>query len=68
MNNKWLSGAVALLAPIAAMADEAAAVPVPVNADPTGLIVFAALMVAMIGGFAGYIYHKEKGKKQDASK
>ncbi len=67
MSIKWLS-VVALYASTAALADEAAAVAPPVSADPTGLIVFAALMVAMIGGFAGYIYHKEKGRKQEASK
>lgn len=68
MNTKWLSAVAALSASTAAFADEAAAVAPPVNVDPTGLIVFAALMVAMIGGFAAYVYHKEKGNKGGAAK
>ena len=68
MHIKWLSGILAMITSAAAVADEAAVVAPTVNADPTGLIVFAVLMVAMIGGFAGYIYHKEKGRKQEASK
>ena len=68
MRIQWLSGTAALLVSAAAIADEAPVSAPPVNVDPTGLIVFAALMVAMIGGFAAYIYYKEKGRKQDAPK
>lgn len=67
MLNKWLSGASALIVPAIALADEAVAAPPP-NADPTALILFAVVMVAMIGGFAGYIYLKEKGNKRGAVK
>ncbi len=67
MLNKWLSGASALIVPAIALADEAVVAPPP-NADPTALFLFAVVMVAMIGGFAGYIYLKEKGKKRSAAK
>lgn len=68
MFTKWLSGASALMVSALALADEAVVSPPQVNTDPTALILFAVVMVAMIGGFAGYIYHKEKEKKHDASK
>lgn len=67
MLNKWLSGAAALMVSTLALADEAVVVPPP-NTDPTALILFAVFMVAMIGGFAAYIYLKEKGKKPGVSK
>lgn len=67
MLRKWLSGAALQTIPFLALADEAVVAPPP-NTDPTALILFAVLMVAMIGGFAGYIYLKEKGRKHGASK
>ena len=67
MFRNWLSGALALITSSIALADEAVVVPPP-NTDPTALILFAVVMVAMIGGFAGYIYLKEKAKKPGAAK
>lgn len=59
--NKLASLALSLFLAVPAFADEAIVAPPPqVDADPTALIVFALLMVGMIGGFAGYIWLKER--------
>jgi hypothetical protein len=53
-----------LLTSLPVLADEAAVVTAPqVDADPTAMILFAVVFVAMIGGFAGYIWLKEREKK-----
>ena len=54
---------VSLLLTIPAFADDAQPVALPpVDADPTGLIVFALIFVGMIGGFVWYIAVKERAK------
>lgn len=63
MKNKII-GMLLLLQANSVLADEAVVVQAsPVDADPTALIVFALLFVAMIGGFAGYIWLQERKKK-----
>jgi hypothetical protein len=63
---KILSGMMLLLMTLPALADETPP-PLPrVDADPTGLIVFAVLLVAMIGGFAAYIWVKERARNNAA--
>lgn len=54
---------VVLLTVFPVLAAEEPAATVPAEADPTGLIVFLVLMIAMIGGFFWYIWRKEKEKK-----
>jgi len=57
--------ALSLLAARQVLADEAPAVAAaPLDADPTGLIVFALVFVGMIGGFAYYIWSQERKKAQ----
>lgn len=61
--NRIFFGAVPLLAAMPVLADEAqAVVAAPLDADPTGLILFALVFVGMIGGFAFYIWSKERKK------
>ncbi|MDP2397135.1 MAG: hypothetical protein Q8M53_02115 [Burkholderiales bacterium] len=57
--------AMLLTTPVFAEEAKPAAMP-PVDADPTGLIVFALLFVGMIGGFAWYIFVKERAKAKAA--
>lgn len=60
---RLFSVVVSLLLTVPVFADEAQPVALPpVDADPTGLIVFALLFVGMIGGFAWYIWAKERVK------
>lgn len=61
---KLISGMMLLLTSLPVLADEATVVTAPqVDADPTAMILFAVVFVAMIGGFAGYIWMKEREKK-----
>jgi hypothetical protein len=50
-----------LTAPVFADESQPVVLP-PVDADPTGLIVFALLFVGMIGGFLWYIVTQERAK------
>jgi hypothetical protein len=62
-----LSAGVSLMMAMSARANEAAPVAAPpVDADPTGLIIFALIFVGMIGGFAWYIFVKERAKSKTA--
>jgi len=64
---KMISGVIWLLMTLPALADEAAVVVAPqVDADPTGLILFALVFVGMIGGFAAYIWVKERDRNGPA--
>ncbi len=66
--NKFVSGIALLLMPLLSIAnDEVVAVAPQVDADPTGLIVFAVVLVGMIGGYAFVIWRNES-KKKDAIK
>lgn len=66
--NKFVSGIALLLMPLLSIAnDEVVAVAPQVDADPTGLIVFAVVLVGMIGGYALVIWRNES-KKKDAIK
>jgi uncharacterized membrane-anchored protein len=59
---KIVSGiALSLVSLLAFANDEVVAVAPQVEADPTGLIVFAVVFVGMIGGFAWYIWMKDRG-------
>lgn len=60
---KAVSALMLFLAALPVFAEEAAVVARQVDADPTALIVFAVIFVGMIGGFAGYIWMKERAKK-----
>lgn len=62
--NKLSAAAVSMLIALPVFADEAPVAAPPVDADPTALILFAVLLVAMIGGFAAYIWLKERAKAQ----
>ncbi len=63
--HKLFAGTFSLLMALPAFADDAPPVAAPpVDADPTALILFALLFVAMIGGFAAYIWLKERAKAQ----
>lgn len=56
--------ALSLVSALAFALDEGTAAVAPqVDADPTGLILFALVFVGMIGGFAGYIWMKDRGNK-----
>lgn len=62
--NKIVSGISLSLMTLTALADEKAVTAAPVlNSDPTALIVCAVLFVGMIGGFAAYIWIKDKADK-----
>lgn len=64
---RLFAGIVSLLLTTPVLADEVPPVALPpVDADPTGLIVFALLFVGMIGGFAWYIVVKERAKARRA--
>ncbi len=61
---KIVAGITLMLMTLPALADETTVIPPPqVDADPTGLILFALVFVGMIGGFAWYIWMKERAKK-----
>ena len=61
---KFVSGLMLSLLALPALADEAAVLPTPqVDANPMALILFAVILVGMIGGFAAYIWVKERAKK-----
>jgi len=67
--HKLFAAAFAALMAMPALADDASPVAAPpVDADPTALILFALLFVAMIGGFAGYIWLKERARKEGGVK
>ena len=63
--NKIVSGMTLLLTALPVLADEEAVVAaVPrVEADPTGLILFALVFVGMIGAYAFVIWRSERKKK-----
>ena len=61
-----LPGIMLLLPALPALAQESPEVFVPGEVDPTGMIVFAILMVIMIGGFFGYIWLKERKRNRSA--
>jgi hypothetical protein len=66
---KLISGMMLSLTSLPALADEAAVVAAPqVDADPTAMILFAVVFVAMIGGFAGYIWLKERAKNDSTER
>jgi hypothetical protein len=61
---KFVSGLMLSLLALPALAEDAAVVPPPqLDANPMGLILFALVFVGMIGGFAAYIWMKERNKK-----
>ena len=63
--NKMLSGITLLMLSLHAFADQPAVAAVPrVEADPTAMIVFAALFVALIGGFLYYLSKKDAADKK----
>ena len=67
--NKIVAGLATLMMTLPALADEeviAAAAP-KVDADPTGLILFALFFVGLIGVYAYVIWRSERRKK-DARK
>jgi hypothetical protein len=51
--------------PAFAVDDEAASVVPQVDADPTGMIVFAAVLVAIIGYYAYVIWRAEQKRKRE---
>ncbi len=62
---KMLSGITMLVLSLPAFADEAVVAAVPkVEADPTAMIVFAALFVALIGGFLYYLSKNDAADKK----
>jgi len=63
--SKIVSGMMLLLTALPVLADdEAIAAAVPrVDADPTGLILFALVFVGMIGAYAFVIWKGERKKK-----
>ena len=61
---KIVSGITLSLMTLTALADEAAVTAAPAhNTDPTALIVCAVLFVGMIGGFAAYVWMKDRAEK-----
>ena len=61
---KIVSGLMLSLMTLPALAEDAAVLPAPqVDANPMALILFAVVFVGMIGGFAAYIWVKERAKK-----
>ena len=68
MKKKLVSGITMALLALPALADEAAVAAVPrVEADPTALIVSAALFVGMIGGFFFYVWRKDSADKKSGN-
>ena len=66
---KLISGMMLSLMSLPALADEAVVTVAPqIDADPTAMILFAVLFVAMIGGFAGYIWLKERAKNNSTKR
>ncbi len=66
---KLISGMMLLLTSLTSLADEAVVAAVPqIDADPTAMILFAVVFVAMIGGFAGYIWLKERAKNDSTKR
>jgi hypothetical protein len=60
---KIVSGLMLSLLALPALAEDAAVMPAPqLDANPMGLILFALVFVGMIGGFAAYIWVKERNK------
>jgi hypothetical protein len=51
-----------------AMDDEAVAVAPQVDADPTGMIIFAVVLVGMIGYYGYVIWRAEQKKKRETEK
>lgn len=63
--NRMFSAFTLLLVNFSAWAQDAPIVMVPrVEADPTGMIVFAVVLVALIGGYVAYIWVKERDRKK----
>lgn len=66
--NKIVASLTMSLMSLSALADEQVVTAVPrVEADPTGMILFAAVFVGLIGGYAYVIWRSER-KKKDANK
>lgn len=66
--NKIIAGLSLLLMSLPVIADEAVVTVAPkVDADPTGLILFALFFVGLIGVYAFIIMRSER-KKKDAAK
>lgn len=62
--NKFAAGLASLLMTLPAFAnDEVAAAAPRVDADPTGLILFALFFVGLIGVYAFVIWRSERRKK-----
>jgi len=60
----FLSGLTLFLLALPALAEDATVPPPPqIDANPMALILFALVFVGMIGGFAAYIWAKERDKK-----
>ncbi len=64
---KTASAITLFLMPLSAFAvdDEAAAVVPQVEADPTGMIVFAAVLVGIIGYYAYVIWRAEQKRRRE---
>ena len=61
---KIISGIALSLMTLTALADEAAVTSAPkIDTDPTALIICAVLFVGMIGGFAAYVWIKDRAEK-----
>ena len=62
---RLISGIWFVLMPLLAIAaDVDAPPPQPVDVSPWGMILFAIIFVGMIVGFIGYVWWKERSKKQ----
>lgn len=64
---RYLSGIFLFFMPFLAQAIETDNVPVPVpaNADPTGMIVFVIIFVGTIGGFFYVLWRNERKRKKE---
>ncbi|MDH4150268.1 MAG: hypothetical protein OEW79_09635 [Betaproteobacteria bacterium] len=67
--NKIVAGLTTLLMALPAIANDEVVVATPrVDADPTGMILFALFFVGLIGIYAFVIMRSERKKKKDARK
>jgi len=67
--NKIVAGLTMLLMTLPAIADDEVIVAAPrVDADPTGMILFALFFVGLIGVYAFVIMRGERKKKKDGVK
>jgi hypothetical protein len=67
--NKIVAGLTTLLMTFPAIADDEVIIAAPrVDADPTGMILFALFFVGLIGIYAFVIMRAERKKKKDVAK